>query len=148
MFEKLKKLFNKKNGNHQQVSDDKREEGTKVVRELNEEDLENAIGGVPYEVAVEKYSESVKFDEPLMEKVNPEELEEKAIFHINETIDFWMSENGTSRVLYLLDSIKENIDLLETYFPNVDWSKVNKESIYNKLFSNSEILEEEHKRKM
>lgn len=72
--------------------------------------------------------------------------DERVVKYINDMINYWMSENGTSIVLKLLEEMKENPMLLETLFPEFDWSKLDKKSILNKLSIEDYNLEEENKK--
>ena len=60
--------------------------------------------------------------------------EKQILFYIRETFLYWRSENGSQITANIINDIEKNADLLEHYFPEIDWNKVEKKSIHDKLF--------------
>lgn len=60
--------------------------------------------------------------------------EKEILTQIRETFLYWRSENGTQMTVNIIKDIEKNIDSLEVYFPEIDWTKVDKTSIHQKLF--------------
>lgn len=67
----------------------------------------------------------------------------KALEQINEIIKTWDAVNTspTAMLASVFDAINKDKNLLEYYFPEIDWSKVDKDAVYNLLFADKERTE-------
>ena len=69
--------------------------------------------------------------------------EEEALKKIRDEIVSWRQDNPEFMVVGALSEIKKDKKLLEYYFPEVNWSKIDIDSIYNKLFDGDKNLNNE-----
>ena len=60
--------------------------------------------------------------------------ENEILKKMKEIILQWEYENGTQKVADVMKAIEQDPNLLESYFTEIDWQKVNKTSIHKKLF--------------
>ena len=60
--------------------------------------------------------------------------ENEILKKMREIILQWEYENGTQKVADVMKAIEQDPNLLEQYFTEIDWTKVDKTSIHKKLF--------------
>lgn len=62
---------------------------------------------------------------------------------MQEEIRTWYFVNGCPEagIKSIFDAINKDKNLLEYYFPKIDWSKVDKDAVYNLLFADEERTE-------
>ena len=70
-------------------------------------------------------------------KENIKSYNERALDSINYFLDYWMLFEPDNYIDIMLNSIKEDIDLLEYYFSFINWILVDKNYIYNSLLLKS-----------
>lgn len=65
--------------------------------------------------------------------------ENEILKKMREIILQWEYENGTQKVAEVMKAIEQDPNLLEQYFTEIDWTKVNKTSIHKKLFGQEKV---------
>ena len=70
---------------------------------------------------------------------NIKSYNERALDNINNFLDYWMLFEPENYLDIMLNSIKNDINLLEYYFSFINWTLVDKEYIYNQLKTKEKI---------